>query len=189
MNRRLPISFLVIFAGLMACTGCSHIHHSIGNAADHDDADQPALQQKIVALEQELIGLGPPTDPGEAHRVAATAITYSIYLADRYDLVRPPILHNLLVRLKIKERGLCYQWTEDLLQRLQDLQLSSFRLHWGVAYRGSQLREHNTVVITANGQPFENGIVLDPWRDSGELYWVRVDRDSYPWRELPPQQQ
>jgi hypothetical protein len=189
MNRLLNISFLVSVAGLLTCAGCSHLNHTGGQGADHADAYQKALQEKIVALEQELIGLGPPADRGEAHRVAATAITYSIYLADRYELVRPPILHNLLVRLKIKERGLCYQWTEDLLRRLQELRLTSYQLHWGVAHRGSQFREHNTVVITANGQPFENGIVLDPWRDSGELYWVRVDRDSYPWRELPPQEQ
>jgi hypothetical protein len=189
MNRLLNRSFWVSIAALVAFAGCSHLNHTPRDAANHAGADQQVLQEKIVALEQELKGLGPTTDRGEAHRVAATAVTYSIYLADQYGLVRPPILHNVLVRLKVKERGLCYQWTEDLLRRLEDMRLSSYQLHWGVAHRGSEFREHNTVVITANGQPFENGIVLDPWRNSGELYWVRVDRDSYPWRELPREEQ
>jgi hypothetical protein len=55
-----------------------------------------------------------------------------------------------------------------------------------VAYRGSELREHNCVVITAEGQDFFRGIVLDPWRNSGNLYWARVTADSYPWKVLPP---
>jgi hypothetical protein len=175
--------------GLLVCAGCSHLNHAGREAAGHAGTDQQVLHDRIAALQQELTGLGPTTDRDEAHRVAATAVTYSAYLADQYGLVRPPILHNVLVRLKVKERGLCYQWTEDLLRRLEDLRLTSYRLHWGVAHRGSELREHNTVVITANGQSFENGIVLDPWRNSGELYWVRVDRDRYPWRELPREEQ
>jgi hypothetical protein len=40
------------------------------------------------------------------------------------------------------------------------------------------------VVITAAGQPFETGLVLDPWRNSGDLFWARVDRDVYPWVPL-----
>jgi hypothetical protein len=55
-----------------------------------------------------------------------------------------------------------------------------------VAYRGSELREHNSVVITATGQAFENGMVLDPWRNSGNLYWDLIKMDTYPWQELPP---
>jgi hypothetical protein len=85
----------------------------------------------------------------------------------------------------LRDRGLCYHWTEDLMFQLKALQLERYQLRWGVAHRGSNLREHNTVVITANGQPFENGLVLDPWRHSGNLYWVIVKNDSYPWKELP----
>jgi hypothetical protein len=69
------------------------------------------------------------------------------------------------------------------MQRLVLLELKNFQLHWGVAHRGSELREHNSVVVTARGQKFEEGIVLDPWRNSGELYWARVKNDRYPWKE------
>jgi hypothetical protein len=72
-----------------------------------------------------------------------------------------------------------------LIKELATLDLKTYEFHWGVAYRGSDLREHNTVVITANGYGFEQGIVLDPWRNSGELYWVGVKEDKYPWKLLP----
>jgi hypothetical protein len=57
-----------------------------------------------------------------------------------------------------------------------------------VAHPGSDLREHNSVVITARDQPFETGLVLDPWRNSGELYWAAAAHDDYPWEPLPPDQ-
>jgi hypothetical protein len=34
-------------------------------------------------------------------------------------------------------------------------------------------------VVTAKGQPFEEGIVLDAWRRSGKLYWALVKKDKY----------
>ena len=122
----------------------------------------------------------------EARQVAETAITYSEDLAADYELVRPAILHNVFVRMGLKDRGLCYHWTEDLIKRLRSLDLKTYQLHWGVAYRGSELREHNSVVITATGEAFEKGMVLDPWRNSGDLYWALIETDTYPWKKLPP---
>jgi hypothetical protein len=42
---------------------------------------------------------------------------------------------------------------------------------------------HSTVVVTARNQPFEKGLVLDPWRNSGRLYWIPVKADRYPWEK------
>jgi hypothetical protein len=121
----------------------------------------------------------------EAGQVAQTAIQYSSYLAREYELVRPAILHNVLVRIGFKNRGLCHHWTLDLMKQLELLKLKSYQLFWGVAHRGSELREHNSVVVAGKGQRFEDGIVLDPWRNSGELYWTPVKNDRYPWKERP----
>jgi hypothetical protein len=148
----------------------------------------PAVAAKIDALQASLEGLGRNADPLEAHRVAETAVTLSLALAAEYRVVPPALWHNLLIQTGIRERGLCYHWTEDLLKELQALSLASFDLHWGVAHRGSDFREHNSVVITAMGQPFDQGLVLDPWRNSGDLFWTRVDRDRYPWEPLPRDQ-
>jgi hypothetical protein len=145
-----------------------------------------AFHQKVEWLQDDLVALSLQSDQLEARQVAETAITYSNQLADEYRLVRPAVLHNLLIQVGLKDRGLCYHWTEDLLKRLQALELRTYQLHWGVAYRGSDLREHNSVVITARGQAFEKGMVLDPWRNSGDLYWALIDADQYPWTKLPP---
>jgi hypothetical protein len=120
-------------------------------------------------------------DADEPRLLARAAIAHSRSLAAEYRIARPPLLHNVLVNVGIKERGLCWHWTEDLLARLDELSLEHYELHWGTAYRGRLFREHNTVIVTAKGSPLETGIVLDPWRGSGQLYWTPVSDDSYPW--------
>ena len=141
--------------------------------------------QSAAALENDLAALNHGAARKEARRLAETALQASAFLTEEYELVRPPILHNVYVRMGWRDRGLCYQWTEDLMSHLMALQLKDYRLRWAVAHRGSDLREHNTVVVTASGQSFEDGLVLDPWRNSGNLYWVVVRKDTYPWKELP----
>jgi hypothetical protein len=148
--------------------------------------DAQVYREKVNQLEQELLALSETIDKTEAMMVAETAVRESAVLAEEYQLVRPAVAHNLLVVLGLKDRGLCYHWTQDLMKRLQTLDLKSLQLHWGVAYRGSELREHNCVVVTAKGQNFFKGIVLDPWRNSGNLFWAQVNKDSYPWKVLPP---
>ncbi len=148
--------------------------------------DAKIYREKVNQLEHELVALSETIDKSEAMIVAETAVREAAVLAEEYQLVRPAVAHNLLVVLGLKDRGLCYQWTEDLMKRLQTLDLKSLQLHWGVSYRGSELREHNCVVVTAKGQSFFNGIVLDPWRNSGNLFWAQVTKDSYPWKVLPP---
>jgi hypothetical protein len=181
------IIYLLIVVLLNACVG-AHQRGPATSGSDNPAAGPGALayREKIAVLSKDLAALNGHTNSAEAGQLAETAISYSYYLAEEYRLVRPPILHNLLVRIGLRDRGLCYQWTEDLMKRLYLLELKNFQLHWGVAYRGSELREHNTVVVTATGKPFEEGIVLDPWRNSGELYWARVKTDSYPWKERLP---
>ena len=177
------IIFLLIAVLSTACAGG---HQGGQFAAGGDNPQPPAYFAKVAALSDDLAALNRHTNLTEAGDLAETAISYSHQLAEEYRVVRPAIFHNLLVRIGLKDRGLCYQWTEDLMNRLDLMQLQSFQLHWGVAYRGSELREHNTVVVTARGQPFEEGIVLDPWRNSGELFWARVKKDHYPWQERMP---
>jgi hypothetical protein len=177
---------------LFLVAGCAASHQNYrnsGNPSTNSSGDiREAYLRKISALRDDLIELNGQTDLTEASRVAETAITYADDLVAEYNLVRPAEFHNVLVRIGLKDRGLCYHWTEDLMKRLQSLELDTFQLHWGVAYRGSELREHNSVVITARGQEFENGMVLDPWRHSGDLYWTLIEKDTYPWEELPPEE-
>ncbi len=172
-----PVLALLLTVAVLF-SGCTATHRSTLT-------DAAQISSKVAALQGRLTGLGPHPDHVEARRVAETAVSHSLRLAEEYRVVPPARWHNVLIQVGIRERGLCFHWTEDLMLHLQALALSSFDLHWAVAHRGSDLREHNSVVITATGQPFEEGLVLDPWRNSGDLFWTRVDRDSYPWTPLP----
>jgi len=62
---------------------------------------------------------------------------------------------------------------------------NSLQFDWLVARLGSQLREHNTVVIYASGSSWKNGIVFDPWRKAGVPHWAKVMGDKYPWQPHP----
>jgi len=166
---------------LLGCAGTNYASH--GESAHGVSPGLPGYQGQVVSLEQALTALSPDIDKREAEQLAKTAISYSLELSAEYRMLRPPVLHNMLVNLGFKERGLCIHWTEDLLKRLQGLGLKSLDLHWGIANHDILLRlEHSSVVITARGQNFEEGLVLDSWRHSGELYWVLVRQDSYSWK-------
>ena len=172
---------LLAFFVVILFSGCAGPHSSLPKG----DAQ---IASNVSSLQGRLERLGEDTDPAEARRAAEAAVTFSLRLAEDYRVSPPAWWHNLLIQMGFRDRGLCFHWTEDLMKRLQALNLKTYQLHWGVAYRGSDLREHNSVVITALNQPFEKGLVLDPWRNSGNLYWAAVSRDSYPWQPLPPDQ-
>ena len=188
-GRFLFYTFLLVMLMSAGCSATRQAHRQpSGNVSAPHDVVKEAAFEKIKALRNDLADLNRRANLLEAGQGAETAITYSSDLAAEYDLVRPAVLHNVFVRMGIKDRGLCYHWAEDMMKRLQQLDLKTYQLRWGVAYRGSDLREHNSVVITARGEPFETGMVLDPWRNSGDLYWALIQKDKYPWVELPPEE-
>ncbi|MDH3712265.1 MAG: hypothetical protein OET44_00280 [Gammaproteobacteria bacterium] len=143
-------------------------------------------EQKIAELSAAITALGDRVDPAEALQAAEVAVRYPLKLAEQYELTTPPLWHNTLVNLGIKPRGLCVDWTRDLLVRLRELRLSTLKTHWGVANsEAAFLIEHSTAIITVRGESMETGIVLDPWRNSGRLFWSRISEDTkYQWHPL-----
>ena len=135
-------------------------------------------------LRTKLAMLSPTVRVDEAEKLALCAYKTSRRLAREYRVVFPPALNNILINTGGRKRGLCYQWTEDLLHQLDALKLETLELHWGEAFART-FSENNGVVVTAKGQPFAQGIVLDAWRYQGRLYWgpVRKDPEGYPWKE------
>ena len=138
--------------------------------------------REVIALAKQIAALSDTIRPEEARQAAACAVETSVDLARTYQVAGPPQVHNFLVNIGVKKRGLCHHWARDLIQRLRALKLRSFDLHWGAARAGT-LREHNAVILTAKRQPFVSGIVLDPWRHSGRLFSGPVATDRYPWKE------
>lgn len=136
-----------------------------------------------AALASALTALAPSVRPNEANRVAEVAYVRSRELAREYRVVGPAVFQNGLVNTGLREKGLCYHWTEDLLAALQPLDLKTLEIHWAIAHPGSYL-ESNALVVTARGQPLEQGIVLDAWRHAGRLYWNAAAADrAFGWHE------
>ncbi len=179
--KRYPKEPVLLIWLLVLLSGCAV---APGTKRAYLHIPEDIVQERIFHLKGELERLNSNVDSDEAQRLAASAIRHSLALANRYRVLRMPIFHNVLVNAGIKDRGLCVHWTEDLLRHLAALELKTFQLHWGVANRERILHMvHSSVVVTAADQSFMEGLVLDPWRHSGELYWGRVKTDSYPWEK------
>jgi len=140
--------------------------------------------QRIRELNLAILALGDDVDAGEAQRAARIAIDYSRQLAREYEITDSAIVHNLKVNLGIKPRGLCVHWTSDLMARMKQEGFYSLDLHWAIANYENALRlEHSTVVISARGDSLQQGLILDPWRNSGDLYWAPTLQDpGYLWK-------
>jgi len=135
---------------------------------------------KAEELANQFAALSRSVDPNEAKLLAECAYATVAQLRQEYRMFGTPIFNNFLVYHGWRKRGYCYQWTEDLLLALDSLKLKTLEFHWGDAYRETW-RENNCVVVTAKGQPFERGMILDCWRHFGHLRWnlVQSDEDQY----------
>ena len=177
--------FSIFLALVSAVAGCSHTGDApaerSGAVAAVGQTDQ---NQRIDDLTQAFLALDPSVSEEEARGLAQSAIEHAAILGQRYGIVRPPHWHNLLVTFGWKKRGLCYHWTEDLLKHLEGLGLQQLHLQRVVAHRGSDLREHHSVLVITGNNSFPEGIVLDGWRGSGTLFWVPAGKDRYPWVPL-----
>lgn len=140
-------------------------------------------QQRIAELQQAILALDANVERSEARRAATIAIEYPLELAEQYEIDDSPLVHNMLVNLGLKPRGLCVDWTADLITRLREERFHSLDLHWGVANHDSLFRiEHSTVIISARNHHLDQGVVLDPWRNSGNLFWSPTLEDpGYEW--------
>src|SRR5437763_4264734 len=135
---------------------------------------------KAEELANQLASLSRRVDPNEATLVAQCAFSTVARLRQEYRMFGTPIFNNFLVYHGLRKRGYCYQWSEDLLLALDTLQLKTLELHWGEAHAGTWM-ENNCLVVTAKGQAFERGMILDCWRHFGHLRWnlIPSDEDRY----------
>ncbi len=135
-------------------------------------------------LTGQLRGLSPTVSPEEAALTARTAIDYSRQLGRDFHAIPPAAsFNNVLINLGLHSRGLCFQYADDLTVKLLTLHLRTLVLNRGVAHMNTR-HEHSCVVVTAVGQSFTNGIVLDAWRRGGHLVWAPVTQDKFPWKEV-----
>ena len=140
-------------------------------------ADDARLVNKLVALSPTTVS------EDEARRVATCAYTTGQEFRRKWRPVWPPGLQVVLANTGKKEGGLCYQWATELLLRLNALKLQTLEPHWAESFART-MAEHNVIVVTAKGQPFKQGILLDNWRYGGNLiYGLAAADPEYRWTE------
>ncbi|MGK7754708.1 MULTISPECIES: hypothetical protein [unclassified Roseovarius] len=148
---------------------------------------QAAAQREaanIAALKQAFLDLGPGVDPEEAGRAAYVAYTYVAQLVVEYEIDSGPLAHNTAVNFGNKPRGLCWHWAHDMDARLQRENFKTLEIHRAIANYDSIRLEHSTTILGRRGDTMEDSLVLDPWRDAGDLYWSLVREDGrYDWTE------
>jgi len=137
---------------------------------------------KADELANQLAGLSRRVDPNEAKLLAESAYATVAQLRKEYRMFGTPIFNNFLVYHGWRKRGYCWQWTEDLLLALDKLKLKTLELHWADAYRETW-QENNCLVVTAKGQAFDHGMILECWRHFGHLRWNLVPSDQDPYYE------
>lgn len=162
---------LVAFAALSACA------HSPG-----PNGPPPGTPQDVAQLAQEIRMLGPDVDPEEARRAAQVTYAYTHQLAQEYQITDPPLIHNTKVNMGAKPRGLCWHWARDIELRLRKENFQTLDLHRAVANHNNLLLEHSTAIISSKGDTLHDGIILDPWRKGGVLFWSPTRQDDrYTW--------
>jgi hypothetical protein len=134
-------------------------------------------EKSIAGLRDALIALSPTVDHREAALMAETAHVRSRQCAREYGVVGDPAVHNYLIHIGVKKKGICADYTHDIGATLRDLRFKTLVLHWGAAW-AKESDENNALVVTARNQPFLDGIVLDGWRRAGRLFWCKVKDDA-----------
>ena len=153
-----------------------------GNIALARSGPAPGTPQEIAALAQGIMALGAEVDPEEAMRAARVTYDYTYQLAREYEITDGPLIHNTKVNMGTRPRGLCWHWAQDIEARLKQENFKTLDLHRAVANSFNIRLEHSTALISKKGDHFKNGIVLDPWRKGGVLFWSRTAEDRrYDW--------
>jgi hypothetical protein len=172
MHTRLVAGMIAAFA-ISSAIVSAEPHRPRFEVPQKDFAKAEELAKQLAALSRKV-------DPNEAKLLAECTYATVAQLRQEYRMFGTPIFNNFLVYHGWRKRGYCYQWTEDLLLALDTLNLKTLGLHWGESYAGTW-RENNCVVVTAKGQAFDRGMILDCWRHLGHLRWnlVPSDEDRY----------
>ncbi|WP_425085549.1 hypothetical protein [Ruegeria profundi] len=143
----------------------------------------PSTGDEVERLASEIQSLGPDIDPAEANRAARIAYSYTAQLVHEYEITDPPLIHNAKVNKGLRPRGLCWHWAEDIERRLKQENFQTLDMHRAIANADNPLRiDHSTAIISARGESLYDGVVLDPWRYGGVLFWSPLQEDTrYEW--------
>ena len=139
-------------------------------------------QKRIDGLTNAIMKLGPDIDPTEAKFVGREAVLFAMHLANEYRLVSPPNTQNVLVNTGRRDKGLCYHFARDMQDHIvKGRTYKTLTLQRAVSFQGKRF-EHNLLTVAAKGKGIDDAIILDAWRHSAELYFVKTKDDpDYIW--------
>jgi len=141
-----------------------------------------APQNQINRLSSLFQSLNKQITPNESLLLSKDIFQETTQLTKAFKLTSPPLWHNTLVGLGIKEKGLCYHWSDALYLHLLAKNYTHFEFHLVGANIGEYFFEHNALVVLSHGSRFEDGILIDPWRNSGKVYFCKIGEDKkYQW--------
>ncbi len=135
---------------------------------------------------QSLHELAPGASSEEVVYLAHEIAQQTESLAREFEMGTEPLYHNFLVNIGLKQKGLCYHWADALYSYFQMQHFPSFSFHLAGANIGEYWREHNAFVVVGRGARVEDGVVIDPWRVGGRLFFVKLKEDkAYQWVHRP----
>jgi len=142
----------------------------------------PAPQSEIDRLTVLLSSLDSNIPKEESKQLSKDIFKKTRQLTEDFELTSPPLWHNTLVNIGLRKKGLCFHWSDALYEYLQQKEYVHFSFHLVGANIGEYFFEHNALVIVPQDGDIEEGVIIDPWRNSGKLYFSKVKDDrGYKW--------
>jgi len=144
----------------------------------------PAPQSQVEKLTLLLQTLDNSISYKESRVLAKDIFKQIEKLTKKFELTSPPLWHNFLVNIGFRNKGLCYHWSDALYLHLHQKRYRDFSFYLVGSNIGDYFLEHNALLVVAKGtESVHDGIVIDPWRDSGKLYFSKIEEDKkYLWK-------
>lgn len=144
----------------------------------------PTPQNKIERLTLLLQSLDSSVSYEKSSMLSRDIFKQIEILTKRFKLTSPPLWHNFLVNTGLRNKGLCYHWSDALYLHLYDKKYEDFSFYLVGSSIGNYFLEHNALLVVAKrAKSMQGGIVIDPWRESGKLYFSKVEEDTeYSWK-------
>lgn len=141
-----------------------------------------APQSQIDTLAKLLDTLDRRIPQQESMKLSRDIFHKTQQLTKEFELTSPPLWHNFLVNIGLRKKGLCFDWSDALYLHLRKQHYVHYEFHLVGANIGEYFLEHNALVIISKDGNIEDGIIIDPWRNSGKLYFSKVKNDTkYKW--------
>ena len=159
------LKLLVLFS-LVACTGTPKVS-----------------QNRVTELAQLLQTLDSNISFEAARSLSGEIFQQTDQLRVQFNPVSEPHINNFLVNIGLKEKGLCYEWSDPLYLYFKRKTYPYFSFHLLVSNRGKYFQEHNVLAVSAKEGNVEESVIIDPWREPRTLYFLKVKDDrEYAWK-------